>query len=204
MPERACGAVVETVSVAVPEPLATELGLNEQVGRAVTEGVIALQDRLTVPLKAFTGAIVIVEAADPPAAIETGQSVEAVIVKSATGAAVTVRLTVALWFKDPEPAMVTVKVPVGVVAEVLTVNAEVPEPLAIELGTNTHVGAGLTTGLTLLQDRLPVPLKPLSGATVIVEVADAPAGTVAGESGDAAIVKSGGGGIGLTVRLTDV
>jgi hypothetical protein len=100
--------------------------------------------------------------------------------------------------------MVTVKAPVGVVAEVLTVNVEVPEPLAIELGTNTHVGAGLTTGLTLLQDRLTVPLKLLSGATVIVEVADPPGGTVAGQSDDAAIVKSGDGRIGLTVRLTDV
>ena len=85
MPERACGAVVETVSVAVPEPLATELGSNEQEGRGVTEGAIALQDRLTVPLKPFIGAIVIVEAADPPAANETGQSVEAVIVKSGDG-----------------------------------------------------------------------------------------------------------------------
>ena len=64
---------------------ATELGLNEQEGRGVTEGAIALQDRLTVPLKPFIGAIVIVEAADPPAANETGQSVEAVIVKSGDG-----------------------------------------------------------------------------------------------------------------------
>jgi hypothetical protein len=56
----------------------------------------------------------------------------------------------------------------------------------------------------LLQDRLTVPLKPFIGLMVIVEVADPPAETVAGESGEAATVKSAGGGIGLTIRLTPV
>ena len=48
----------------------------------------------------------------------------------------------------------------------------------------------------LLQDRLAVPLKRFIGVMVIVEVADPPAETVAGESGEAATAKSAGGGSG--------
>jgi len=87
---------------------------------------------------------------------------------------------------------------------VLTVRMEVPEPFAIEAGMNAHVGAGVTIGIMPLQDRFTVPLKPLSGATVIVEVADPPTATEAGDSADAAMVKSGGGGTEFTVRLTEV
>ena len=61
MPERTCGAVVETVRVAVPEPFATELGLNEQVGAGEATGVMLPQDKLMVPLKEFIGVMVIVE-----------------------------------------------------------------------------------------------------------------------------------------------
>ena len=50
MSERTCGALVETVSVAVPEPLATEFGLNVQEGDGVAAGAIVLQDRLTLAL----------------------------------------------------------------------------------------------------------------------------------------------------------
>ena len=53
--------MVETVSVAVPEPFTTELGLNEQEGDGVAEGAIALQDRLTLPLKPFIEVMAIVE-----------------------------------------------------------------------------------------------------------------------------------------------
>jgi len=101
------GAVVLTVTVEVPEPFVTELGLSEQVAGGDTTGATS-QDRFTVSLKPFIGAMVIVEVAVPPAVTETGESVEASIVKSATGAAVTVKLTVVLWFADPEPATVTV------------------------------------------------------------------------------------------------
>jgi hypothetical protein len=87
---------------------------------------------------------------------------------------------------------------------VLTVSVEVPEPFATELGLKEHAGARVTAGAMLLQDRLTVPLKRFIGVMVIVEVADPPAETVAGESGEAATVKSAGGGIGLTIRLTPV
>jgi hypothetical protein len=105
VPERTCGAVVETVRVAVPEPFVTELGLNEQEGNGVTEGAIVLQDRFTIPLKPFIGMTVIVEVAEVPAETVAGERVEAAIVKSATRVAVTVKLTVVLWFTDPAPAI---------------------------------------------------------------------------------------------------
>ena len=79
-----------TVSVEVPEPFATEPGLSEQVVGRATTGVMP-QDRVTVLLKPFTGAIIIVDVADPPAETVAGESVEAAIVKSA--GALTVRLT---------------------------------------------------------------------------------------------------------------
>jgi hypothetical protein len=76
--------VVLTVRVEVPEPFATEFGLNEQVGAGVALGAMPLQDRLTAPLKPFTGEMVIVEVAAPPAATVAGENAEAVIVKSAS------------------------------------------------------------------------------------------------------------------------
>jgi len=88
-----------------------------------------------------------------------------------------------------------------VAAVVLTVRVEVPEPPGTELGLNEHAGARVTVGVMLLQDKLTVPVKPFSRAMVIVEVADAPFATVAGESGVAATLKSGGP---VTVRLTEV
>lgn len=70
---------------------------------------------------------------------------------------------------------------------VLTVTTEVPEPFATELGLSAHVGGRETTGVTA-HDRFTVLLKPLSGAIVMVEVADPPAEIVAGESIVAALV----------------
>lgn len=74
---------------------------------------------------------------------------------------------------------------------VRTVSTEVPEPVS-ELGLNAHVGGRVTAGRMLLQDKLNVPSKPFRGRMVIVEVADPPAATVAGESADGVIVKSAG------------
>jgi len=71
---------------------------------------------------------------------------------------------------------------------VLTVRVALPDPFATEVGAKVHVGAGLTTGVILLQDKFTVVLKPLSGATVMVEVADPPAATEAGFRADAVSV----------------
>jgi hypothetical protein len=83
-------------------------------------------------------------------------------------------------------------------AVVLTVIVDVPEALATEAGLNEHAGGRLTTGV-MLQDRVTAPLKPLCAVIVIVDVAETPAATEAGESAEAATVKSGGP---VTVRLS--
>ena len=75
--------MVETVSVAVPEPFAKSSGLNKQEGAGVAEGG-ALQDRFTLPLKPFIEVTVIVEVDDPPAEIVAGESSVAPIPKSYT------------------------------------------------------------------------------------------------------------------------
>jgi hypothetical protein len=87
-----------------------------------------------------------------------------------------------------------------VAAVVLTVSVEGPEPPGTEAGLNEQVGARVAAGTTL-QVKLTAPVKPLVGAMVIVEVADPPAATVAGERAVDAIVKSAGR---VTVRLTVV
>ena len=80
------------------------------------------------------------------------------------------------------------------------VSVDAPEPFVTELGLNEHVGAGVPPPVMLLQTKLTVPLKPLVGTMVIVEVADPPAETEADERAEAATVKSGA----ATVRLTVV
>src|SRR5258708_25000352 len=76
-----------------------------------------------------------------------------------------------------------------VAAVVLTVSVEVPVPPGTEAGLSAHVGPRVAAGATV-QVRATASLKPLTGPIVIVEVADAPGATVAGESAEAAIVKS--------------
>jgi hypothetical protein len=200
----ALAAVVLTVSMEGPEPLGIDEGLNAHFGAGVTVGA-TLHDRVTALLNPFTGVTVIVEVADPPGEIAAGVGAEAATEKSAAEVAATFKLTGAVvWLSEPDaPVTVTVNAPTGVVAEVPTVRVEVPVPPAIEAGLNAHVGAGVTTGLTL-HDKLAALENPFTGATVIVEVADPPAVTVAGESVAAAIVKSGVGEREFTVRLTAV
>ena len=78
----------------------------ERAGRRWSHrGSNRLQDRFTIPLKPFIGMTVIVEVAEAPAETVAGERVEAAIVKSATRVAVTVKLTVVLWFTDPAPAI---------------------------------------------------------------------------------------------------
>ena len=87
--------VVLTVITEVPEAFGTALGLNEHVAGWLTTGV-TLQVRFTVVLKPATGAIVIVDVADPPAVTEAGVSGDALTVKSGVPAPLTVRPTVVL------------------------------------------------------------------------------------------------------------
>ena len=72
----------------------------------------------------------------------------------------------------------------------IEVRAEVPEPPGTGVGTKAQVGGEVTTGV-MVQDNATSPLKPFSGATVTVEVADTPAATDGGARFVASIVKSG-------------
>jgi hypothetical protein len=69
--------VVVTVSCEVPEP-ATDEGLNEHVALLGNPG----QERVTVALNPFSGVMVMVEVALPPAEIVAGDSEGAEISKS--------------------------------------------------------------------------------------------------------------------------
>ena len=85
-------------------------------------------------------------------------------------------------------------------AVVLTVRVEVTgAPLVVtEVGFSEQVGAGLAA-VIMLQAKFTVPLKPADGAKVMVEVAEPPAATDAG-NGEAERLKSGAP---CTVKLTD-
>jgi hypothetical protein len=85
-------------------------------------------------------------------------------------------------------------------AVVLIVSVDVPELLATEVGANAHVGAGVPPPVTAHVSAT-VPVKPAVEPTVIVEVADPPAATEAGEIAPAEIVKSGVAGA-PTARVT--
>jgi len=78
--------LVWTVRVDMPEPPVTEAGLNVHVGGRATTGVM-LQERLTLLLKLFCGAIVMVDMAEAPALTDAGVRAEAVMAKSGTGEA---------------------------------------------------------------------------------------------------------------------
>jgi len=137
------------------------------------------KDRLTVPVNPLTAVSVIVEVPEAPASIWAGDTAPAAIVKSRT-----VNVTVVTWVADPlVPVTVTVYVPA------------VPEHDRVEVwdaprtmleGLRVHVRPAGDTA----EVRVTVPVNPLSGATVIVEVPVAPALTVT-LVGLAEIAKSG-------------
>ena len=71
-----------------------------------------------------------------------------------------------------------------------------------DVALRAHVGAGVAGPVTL-QARVTVPVNPPVGAIVIVDVADAPALTVAGASAEGVMVKPAAAAA-VTVRLTVV
>ena len=124
--------------------------------------------RATVPVNPWTGATVIVDVAVAPATAVTLVGL-AVTVKS-----VTVTVTVAVWVIVP---LVPVTVTVYTLATLLMQdNADVWDaPRTMLVGVRVHVSpAGLTEEV-----RATVPVNPLSGATVIVDVAATPTLTLA-------------------------
>src|SRR3954466_2228154 len=118
-------------------------------------------------LKPPETAVVIVEGAEAPLAIETELG-DAEIVKLGVGTLVTVRLTVVVWVTlPPVPVMVTVEVPRVAVADAVKVSTELPEPgAAIEDGLKEAV----TPAGRPEAERAMAALKPPETAVVIVEV----------------------------------
>jgi hypothetical protein len=123
--------------------------------------------RLTVPVKPFTAVIVIVEVAETPTVTATGD-VE-VIVKS-----VTVKIAVTVWVSVP-------LVPV-IVSEYVPSVVELQETVAVpEVVMLVGLMAPHVRPERMVSVRLTVPVNPLTAAIVIVEVAEVPTVTAAGE-----------------------
>jgi len=132
-----------------------EVGLNE----AVTPLGRPEADRLTLPVKPFCGATVTVPAPVPPWVMLTLFG-DADRVKS--GAAFTVRLTVAVCVRLPDvPVIVTVLVPVA--AALLAVNVS---ELVVVAGFVLKVPETPLGSVDV--DNVTFPVKPFLGVTVIV------------------------------------
>ena len=158
----------------------TLVGLSVQV-RPVAGAIVS--DSVTVPVKLFTAATVIVEVPADPRIIETVAGL-ALIVKS--GAAVTVKVTVAVCESVPlAPVTVIVKLPV---ADPLQDRVEVPEPATL-VGLRVQVrpveGEIVSVNAT-------APVKPFVPVTVIVDVPGEPTAVLT-FVGAATRVKSGAG-----------
>ena len=161
-------ATVLTVKVDVPVPPATEVGLNAQVAGRVATGV-TVQVKATALLNPFTGAIVIVDVAAAPALTEAGASAVAARVKSAAGAAVTVRPTELLWVNPPAvPVTVTLEVATGVAVVVVMVRADVAGDAPGVTAGGTKAQLAPVGRLTPLHDNVTALLKPLRAVTVAV------------------------------------
>jgi len=154
---------VLTTSEAVPPDNAP----NAQVGSGLPPPVILLQLRVTVlGSKPFSPVMVIVEAADPPAATDDGVSAVAARVKP--GAACTTKPTEVVWLVAPDcPVMVTVSVPPGVAVVVEMVSVEVTgdAPGVTEVGLNEQLPP---VGRPAEHDSATAALKPFSALTEMV------------------------------------
>jgi hypothetical protein len=148
-------AVVITLSVENPETLiaAGEKLLVAPVGNPLTLNA-------TVPLKLFTDSTLAVKFAEPGSTMlsELGVAENA---KSGTGAvAATTSVTPTVCCKVPvAPLTVTVELPMGVLAVVVTVIVDVPE--ALRVGGEKLTVAPLGNPVAL---NVTVPLNPTSGA----------------------------------------
>lgn len=155
--------------MAVPE-LVTLVGvIAPQVRFAGTVSV-----RLTVPVKPLTAATVTVDVAETPTLTAAGEV-------AATVKSVTVKVAVVLWDSVP-------LVPV-IVSEYVAATVELHATVAVpEFVTLVGVIAPQVRFAGTVSVKDTVPVKPLTAATVMVEVAEVPAWTAAGEVAD--IVKS--------------
>lgn len=156
-------------TVAVPDPVTVPGVMAPHVRPTGTASV-----SVTTPENPFSAVIVIVDTADWPAL--TAEGVEAAIVKSTK-----LNVAVALCTREPL-VLVIVRVKVPAVVE-LHETVAVPEPVMV-LGV---IGPQVRPD-GIVSVRVATPENPLTAASVIVEVADWPTLTAAGDV--AAIVKS--------------
>jgi hypothetical protein len=168
-------------SVALPEPVTLAGVIAPQVRPA---GIVSV--RTTTPANPFTAVTVIVDIAEDPAGTEAGEL--ALIVKSRK-----VKDAIAEWVRD-------VLVPVTVSENVAAVEEEhdtvaVPEPVTLPgvKAPQFRPAGGVSVRVT-------TPVKPFTADMVIVDVADTPLLTAAGEVAD--MVKSCGA-INVKVALAE-
>jgi hypothetical protein len=160
---------------------------------AVTPVGTPAADRLTDPLKPFSGVTVMVMVLWRPPRRKVRLADEAESEKSATAGAFTVRVTVVVWVSVPEtPVTVSVTVPVAAVLLAVRVSVLVEVVLAGLKLAVTPDGSPLT-------DRLTDPEKPFTGFTVTVLVPVFPC-VIVKELGEAESEKSGTGAA-FTVKV---
>ena len=182
-----------TVSLRVDEaPAATDEGVK----LALTPFGRPDADKEIVKIEPLTTLVEICEVPLLPRATDTEVGF-ALMLKSETGAAVTVRVTVVVCVLPPLlPVMVTVCGPVAAVADTVKVRVEVPAP-AMDVGLKPAVTPfGRPDADKAIDD-----LKPFKAVVVIVEEPLLPCITET-KPGDAPMVKSGGRPV--TVSLTVV
>jgi hypothetical protein len=168
-------ALHDSVAVCGEVPNVTLVGLIVQ---AEEDAV-----RLTAPELAFA---VMVSVHDPelPARIWLGETVPQFTDRPVAKLNV---IAAVVWLSGLSvPVTVTVKVPV-VAAVQLSVEVCGEGPNVTLVGVRVHVSPAGDDGDTVKDT---VPVKPLTAATVIVEVPELPGAIVAGDTGPAAIVKS--------------
>jgi hypothetical protein len=164
--------VIDTVEVPVAAVLLAVSVSVVLANAAVTPLGMPEADSATLPVKPFNGVTVMVlEPLALGAIIRLFGDADR-LKFGAGAAAVTVRLTVAVWDKVPEvPVMVTVEVPTVAVLLAVKVNALVVVVLAGLKAAVTPVGRPEA-------ERAMLPVKPFFGVTVIVLDPLAPCATV--------------------------
>ena len=198
LPEVPVIVTVTVPVVAVPFALSVNVllvvvlvGLND----AVTPLGIPVADKLTLPLKPFTGVTVIVLVFALPCTMLKLLG-DADNVKFAAATAFTVKESEVLFVRLPEvPVIVTVTVRVAAVPLAVSVKVLLPEVLVGLNDADTPLGIPVA-------DKLTLPLKPFSGVTLMVLVPLVPCVSVR-LAGDADSEKFGTGGA-LTVKVSFV
>jgi hypothetical protein len=124
---------------------------------------VTAQVRLTAELKPLEGVTVTVDVAEPPGVMVAGENIVAVNANDGL-AAVTTSVAVVVWATFPDiPVIVKLKLPLVVVAMVLTVSDVLTSPLPD--GTETDAGEQEAPEGSPEQVTATVPVNPACGFT---------------------------------------